>query len=98
MQGPAYGGTTVTVRYNNLPAFVLPDISVVVGDAGNTVRASVLTLALDQGSSLLSNAGTLSFVTPMVRMIPVCTNLVVFLYIHVYMCVCVYVKHDTFQD
>lgn len=64
--GPASGGTRVTVRYSNFPAFQLQDVSISAGSGASSVYALAETITPNRASSLLANSGTITFLAPRV--------------------------------
>ena len=64
--GPASGGTLVTVAYNNLPAFHLEDVTVVAGSGGGQVFGLASSVSPLEGSTMMRNGGTITFLSPRV--------------------------------
>ena len=60
-EGPSTGGTIVSVKVNNLPAFSVSDLMITVGSGASKQSLAPETVAQDPGSSTRSCRGNPSF-------------------------------------
>ena len=63
-EGPSTGGTIVSVRANNLPAFATSDLAIEVGSAASVVTISPESVSQAAGSSTTSSNGVFTFKMP----------------------------------